>query len=92
MKEVKLILKYHNLKMLLTIDINKLTEILIDYFGKNININFIEMNDEEKKESTEMCSFILTVRERIWLFEINENKDIIRRNDLELRIIDEGRK
>jgi hypothetical protein len=92
MKEIKLILKYHNLKMLLTIDMNKLTEILIDYYGRNIIINFIEMDKEEKKKSSQIENFVLLVRERFWLFEADESNEIVRRNDLEIRIIDEGRK
>lgn len=82
-----MIIKYYNLKILLTIDLNKLIEMIIHEYGDSIQLELQVMTKSEKEQVSTMESGILRIIERFWIIENDQ-----RRKDLEESIIDEGRK
>ena len=88
----KIILKYYSLKMLLTIDLSKLIEVLILKFGSSLQIDLELMDDSEKDQVTCTKSGILKVNERFWLLGQNQNGDNSRLQELEQKTLEEGKK
>lgn len=88
----KIVIKYHSLKMLLTLDLNRLIMVLIKKYGNDININIIVMNNEERAISSDITNGITLINERFWILETYKNGDIIRKKEIEQKIISEGQK
>jgi len=88
----KFLIIYHNLKMLLTLDLNKLIEIIIDQYGENVLIEFVSMTQNEKEKSSKVDAGILKIVERFKLYESDDAGNKIRRKDIEEKAIREGLK
>ncbi|TQV89111.1 hypothetical protein [Aliikangiella coralliicola] len=86
-----LVVKYYNLKMFLTTDLNTFMKVLINEYGAIFNVEYREMNENEQRESSYIQDGITLVKDRFWLLEslVTSTK---RRKDLEAKIIDEGQK
>ncbi|WP_444905218.1 hypothetical protein ACJJIU_11245 [Microbulbifer sp. CnH-101-E] len=91
MKVPQIVLKYYSLKMLLTVDLNSLVSTLVSVFGDSVRLDLSIMDEDEKYQCSNDVEGILSVNERIWLFE--ELKGTLhRRKDLEERVIAQGQK
>lgn len=87
-----ILIKYHNRRMLLTIDLQSLFTTLFDAFGDEVEVRFLAMTESERLDSAEIVDGIPAIRERFWIIEM-ETKDLPRRrNDLEQRCVSRGRK
>ena len=87
----KLIIKYHNVKMLLTLDMNTFFQIIEENFGSSFELKFEEMNEKEKESTTSLTDGLRKVNERFWIFSLDKEKEY-RRKDLETEIISRGHK
>ena len=92
MKKQKILIKYYSLKMLLTVDLNTLTEYLFQEFGDSFVLEYKPMNQEEVNSVTNDESGISIVHERFWLFHEGQSGDIERKKSLEELIIEKGQK
>lgn len=85
------LVKYHNRRMLFTLDMSILVKVLLDECGPSVTIQLEEMTSEERAETLEEVNGLHAVRERFWLF-IHVSEDWIRRPDLERVVVDRGQK
>ncbi|MBU6953361.1 hypothetical protein [Hahella sp. HN01] len=85
-------LKYHSLKMLMTLDLNKAVELLTREYGDSFCLDISLMNDAERELCMDVSSAVTIVRERFWILEKEHEGGLIRRRDLEKKIVDEGQK
>jgi hypothetical protein len=92
MKISKIIVKYYSKKMLLTIDLSNLVEVLISVFGESIQLDLLVMNEEERLQCSSSEEGIIRVNDRIQVFEVQQDGSTNRREDLEQRIVNEGQK
>lgn len=90
--ETKLVIEYFNVKMLLTLDLNTMMNILIEEFGGHFTIEYCEMKKQSRVKSSRNKEGITFVDERFFLFELEKTGNKKRRSDLEQRIINEGQK
>lgn len=86
------LIKYHNRKMLMTLDLNMLVNVLMDAFGDTFVLEFKEMDESEKVRTSENVKGIQAVTERFWVLEDIGNQEYRRRLDLEEKTIREGMK
>lgn len=84
--------KYHSAKMLMTIDLNMLFQVLLDIYGSYLIIKFELMNKSEQIHATETVDGLVAVKERFWILEGGETENLNRRKDLEKKIIMAGAK
>ncbi|AZZ92604.1 hypothetical protein EUZ85_18490 [Hahella sp. KA22] len=85
-------LKYHSLKMLMTLDLNKAVELLAREYGDSFCLDISLMNDAERERCMDVSGAVAIVRERFWIIEKENGEDLIRRKDLEKKIVDKGQK
>lgn len=89
----QIVVKYHNPRMLLTVDLESLFMTLFDAYGDGVKIEFSEMDEREKGESSEIVEGgIRAVRERFQIIEKMVQSEARRRKDLEQLAIAVGRK
>ena len=88
----EIVVKYHNHKMLMTLDLNTLVDVLLKTFGEQLVLRFKPMSDEERGNSSDRARSITAVRERFWILEETDAGDRHRRKDIEDKIVREGRK
>ena len=87
-----LVIRYHNIKMLLTLDLNTLIRILLEEFGSTLELRFEEMSEVERVQSTKIVEGLHAVQERFYLFWVDPDGKLQRREDLEQKTVHEGRK
>jgi hypothetical protein len=92
MTENRIVVKYHNRRMLLTVDLNALFDTLFDAYVDDLIVEFVEMNDQEKAASTDEVEGLRAVRERFHLLETGLPTGVRRRKDLEKAAVAVGRK
>ncbi|ABC29830.1 hypothetical protein HCH_03064 [Hahella chejuensis KCTC 2396] len=83
-------LKYHSLKMLMTLDLNKALELLATEYGDSFSLDIVLMTDAERERCMDVSEDVVIIKERFWMFEKEDGGGLIRREDLEKRIINEG--
>jgi hypothetical protein len=79
----RVVVKYHNRRMFLTIDIGTLFCVLFDAFGDALAAEFVPMSETERAESIEETGLLPFVRERFRVFERKPNGALERRIDVE---------
>lgn len=90
----RIVIKYHNQRMLLTIDFNMLVSVLLREFGPELRLELEAMTDEERADTANEVAEVpglLAVRERFHLFA-GEAAAEVRRQDLEREIVAKGQK
>ncbi|WLQ16489.1 hypothetical protein O5O45_11215 [Hahella aquimaris] len=85
-------LKYHSLKMLMTLDLNKAVEALATEYGDSFSLDISLMDDAERERCMEISGAVAIVSERFWILEKEDGGGLVRRRDLEKKIVDEGQK
>jgi len=88
----RIVVKYFNERMLLTVDLQTLFTFLFEEYGDGVNIAFAEMDVLEKSQSSEDVDGILAVRDRFHILETTHTNDVRRRDDLERLAAHFGRK
>lgn len=86
------IVKYHNRKMLLTLDLNALVEVITQADGDETTIHILPMARQERAETLGDVGLVNTVRERFWILESGPDESLQRRTDLESQIVATGKK
>jgi hypothetical protein len=92
MNQPQFTVSFHSIKMLLTLDLNTLTRVLLDEFGTHLNVEFRPMTDTERNGVEYKIDFITGIRTRFFLLERRPDGSEMRREDLEDRIIKQGLK
>jgi hypothetical protein len=87
-----LVVKYHNRRMLMTVDLGALFATLFDAYGDGAIIEFAPMDERERDESVEVVDSIPLVQERFRVIETGPRSGPRRRRDLELSAIAIGQK
>lgn len=90
--EKSFILKYHNRKMLLTLDLNALVEVITQADGDETTIHILPMTHEERADALDDIGLVDAVRERFWILESGPDESLQRRTDLESQIVGTGQK
>jgi hypothetical protein len=88
----RLVVKYHNRRMLLTVDINALFTSLFRVYDDEIRVEFVPMNETEQNETTDAVVGMRVVRDRFQMFEVSEGGEMRRRADIEQAAIASGAK
>ena len=89
-KKVELV--FHSSKMLLTLDLQKVFEILVEEYGEELTLSVMPMTAAERAASEDSSGPVTLVPTRFILREVHDGKRIVRRVDIEERMIHEGRK
>jgi len=84
----KIVVKYHSEKMLLTVDLNKMFELIFNLLETK-EVFFKPMTEEEKIESEERVEDLIIVRKRFLIYE-HSDQEIKSCELLEKQIVDEG--
>ena len=84
------VVKYHNRRMLLTLDLNALVEVIMATYGDGTSIEFMPMTDDERDETLESPNLVNAVRERFWILEVNSDLTTKRRMELEVAAVESG--
>ncbi|MCA8992937.1 MAG: hypothetical protein KDA88_13190 [Planctomycetaceae bacterium] len=92
MERSRIIIKYYNRRMLLTVDVNALLQTVFDACGDRVGIEFAEMDEVEKDGATEIIEGMRAIRNRSYILEMTSGEDILRREDLEKLSVAVGRK
>ena len=92
MKEAMIVVVFHSERMLLTLDLNTLVQVLMEIYGRELTLRFRAMSDSEKEAAEEQTEILPAVRTRFLLKEPGPDGEEVRREDLERRIVREGRK
>ncbi len=85
-----IVVKYHNRRMLLTVDANALFAALFDAYGDEVAVEFKPMNEMERRESTDETKGLRLVRDRFRVFEVSDSDVITRRPDIEQTAVSRG--
>jgi hypothetical protein len=88
----RIVVKYHNRRMLLTVDLNALLDTLFDAYGDGVIVEFAEMNEREKAESIDAVEGLRAVRDRFRIYDVGSPSGARRREDLEQAAVAGGRK
>jgi len=88
----RIVVKYHNRRMLLTVDLNELFDTLLEACGDGVGVEFAGMDEREKAESNEVVDGIRAVLDRILILEMGPSTEARRREDLEKAAVAGGRK
>jgi hypothetical protein len=86
---------YFGQKMLLTLDLTWMLELLTSRFGASISIHFMDMNDAQKAASSHRLTGpvkMLAVDQRFHLYQLKPDHTLTRLPELEDEIIQWGRK
>jgi hypothetical protein len=86
-----IVIKYYSSRMLLTFDMNALFMALFDTYGEDVTVEFVSMNERERRESIDEEGGIPVVRDRFQVFETGEPHEMQRRTDVEQIAIATGR-
>ena len=93
MKEPEIAVVFHSEKMLQTLDLNMLVQVLMGVYGRELTLLFRTMSKSEREAAEELVDGIVTaVRTRFMLKELQPDGEGVRREDLERRVVHEGRK
>lgn len=85
------IVKYFNRRMLWTVDLSVLFSTLFDAFGDDLAVQFLPMNEDERKMASDETNIVVGVKDRIFLFEMVSG-EVRRRADLEAIALRIGQK
>jgi hypothetical protein len=88
----RIVVKYFDRRMFLTLDLQTLFVTLFDVYGDGANIEIAEMDEREKAESTEAVKGFQAIRERFRILETTLSNGVRRRKDLEELAVALGRK
>jgi hypothetical protein len=88
----RIVVKYHNRRMLLTVDLNALLGTLFDAYGDGVTVEFAEMSERERAESIDQVEGVRAVRDRFRIFEAGPPSGVRRWEDLEQAAVADGRK
>jgi hypothetical protein len=77
------IVKYHNRRMPLTVDLSTLLITLFDAYGDDVTVEFVAMNEAERTGSTDKSGAIPMVKDRFQVFEVRHPAEARRRPDIE---------
>lgn len=88
----QVVVKYHNRRMLLTVDIHTLLRTVFDAFGDEVTVAFVAMTEAERRESLDESGEIPLVRDRFQVFEVRAPAEARRRPDIERAAIAAGAK
>lgn len=86
---------YFGQKMLLTLDLTWMLELLTSHFSPSISIHFMDMNAEQKAASSHRLTGpvkMLAVEQRFHLYQLSPDHTLTRLPELEEEIIQWGRK
>ena len=78
--------------MLLTLDLNTLFEVLLDEFGEHLELDIDAMTEEEREWAEDRSEPITRVATRFVVEDLSVPESPRRREDLEQRIVQLGRK
>lgn len=92
MREPRLLVVFHSVRMLLTLDLNTMLSILIEVFGTNVVMEFRPMSESERASAEYESDGITAVRTRFIMKEVRGDGSELRLAELEERIVREGRK
>jgi hypothetical protein len=92
MSEPNFLVLFHSVRMLLTLDLNEMIQVLMEAFGTNIAVTFRPMSEAERVSAEYECQGITMVRSRFILKQIRDDGSEVRLAELEERIVDQGRK
>ncbi len=92
MRQPRIILVFHSTRMLLTLDLNTMVRLLLETFGQEIILQLRPMTDVEREAAEERNEVITFVRTRFLIKELREDGTEVRHEDLEGRMVHEGRK
>lgn len=88
----KLLIKYHSIDMLTTLDLCAVFTVLRDVFGLDFVVSFQPMNAMERDSvSSANIPGVMQIKERFWLFEESDGAEA-RRPELESAIVRAGNK
>ena len=90
MSSYTVVVKYHNRKMLATIDLNSLINVLMQSYGDGTTIRFEPMNASEREQTLEDVGGIAGVRERFWILEDCGEGRLRRQPKLEETVVSKG--
>lgn len=85
------LVKYHNHRMLFTLDLSMLISVVLEECGPSATIQFEEMTEPERADTVEATDGLEAVTERFRLF-VRVSGDWVRREDLEKSIVERGQK
>ena len=88
----ELTLVYHSQKMLMTLDLNQLMRVLLSEIGDNLRLTVMPMTPAERNAAEDHSGPLTLVPTRFMLREQRPDGTLMRREDLEARVIREGRK
>ncbi len=92
MKKLEIVVVFHSEKMLQTLDLNLLIQVLMTVYGHDLTLRFRPMSKCERESAEELADGIVTtVRRRFLLKELQPDGQEVRREDLERRMVPEGR-
>ncbi|MCA9030656.1 MAG: hypothetical protein KDA69_15340 [Planctomycetaceae bacterium] len=92
MERNRIIIRYYNRRMLLTVDVNALLQTVFDACGDRVGIEFAEMDETEQEGVVELIDGMRAIRNRFYILEMTPGEDILRREDLEKLSVAVGRK
>lgn len=87
---MSIVVKYHNQRMLLTLDLNALVEVIMRKYGDETVIEFAPMTAQERAETMDDSSVMNAVRERFWIFEVGADQALQRMSELETAAVATG--
>ncbi len=90
MSEHKIVIKYYNIKMLMTLDCNMLLRTIIEIYGNNICIQYLHMSQAEQNSASSIIDGMTAVNTRFEVYESVGDSKYQRRIDLEERIVNQG--
>jgi len=92
MNIIRILVKYYNRKMLMTVDISALLAVLFEAYHEDISVEFQAMSESERQLSSHLSDHgIVAVDQRFQVIELCAS-GARRRTDLEVRAIAVGQK
>jgi len=76
----------------MTLDLNTLLRVLLEEFGEHIELQVDPMTEEERAAAEDRTRPITKVTNRLMIFDLSNSELPVRREDLEQRIVQQGRK
>lgn len=92
MRQPHIVMVFHSNKMLLTLDLDTLIRVLLEAFGSRLAVQFRPMTDAEREAAEDRTGVVTAVHTRFLLKELRPDGLEVRREDLEERVVREGRK
>ena len=92
MSQPRIILRFHSRKMLQTLDLGTLFDILLQEYGEPLQLQLVGMTARERTDAEDRTGPVTLVPTRFTLWEQGDEGGLVRRKDLENRIVREGRK